>query len=81
MCFCQTVLKANKTGKIVLYSFWQVLINIVKDQLLKKANKVYIHDRLAIELNLSLQEALRFLRFIEPAVNNIKILAEDLFSP
>lgn len=65
----------------MLYSFWQVLINIVKDQLLKKANKVYIHDRLAIELNLSLQEALRFLRFIEPAVNNIKILAEDLFSP
>lgn len=65
----------------MFYSFWQVLINIFKDQLLKKANKVYIHDRLAIELNLSLQEALRFLRFIEPAVNNIKILAEDLFSP
>lgn len=65
----------------MLYSFWQVHINNVKDQLLEKANKVCIHERLATELNLSLQEALRFLRFIEPAVNNIKMFAEVLFSP
>lgn len=32
-----------------------------------------------LQLNLIL--ALRIFRFIEPAVNNIKMFAEDLFSP
>lgn len=65
----------------MLYSFWQVHNNNAKDQLLEKSNKAQIHERLAAELNLSLQEALRLLRFIVPVVNNIKMFAENLFSP